>query len=103
MSDLSIGGFLDAGVAQWLEHHVANVNVEGSNPFTRSLFFGKPVPAKTQGQGTLFRVSRSVIGNAFGYNVGPLGWADLCDDVYPKWSEIEFDFPHVSVLSQFGN
>ena len=27
-----------AGVAQWLEHHVANVNVEGSNPFTRSLF-----------------------------------------------------------------
>ena len=28
-----------AGVAQWLEHHVANVNVEGSNPFTRSLFF----------------------------------------------------------------
>ncbi len=25
-----------AGVAQWLERHVANVNVEGSNPFTRS-------------------------------------------------------------------
>ena len=24
-----------AGVAQWLERHVANVNVEGSNPFTR--------------------------------------------------------------------
>jgi hypothetical protein len=29
---------INAGVAQWLEHHVANVNVEGSNPFTRSLF-----------------------------------------------------------------
>ncbi len=27
-----------AGVAQWLERHVANVNVEGSNPFTRFLF-----------------------------------------------------------------
>jgi hypothetical protein len=26
-----------AGVAQWLERHVANVNVEGSNPFTRFL------------------------------------------------------------------
>ena len=25
-----------AGVAQLVEHHVANVNVDGSNPFTRS-------------------------------------------------------------------
>ena len=27
----------NAGVAQWLERHVANVNVVGSNPITRSL------------------------------------------------------------------
>ena len=27
-----------AGVAQWLERHVANVNVVGSNPITRSFF-----------------------------------------------------------------
>ena len=30
--------FLDASVAQLVEHHVANVNVEGSNPFARSIF-----------------------------------------------------------------
>src|ERR1035437_1322079 len=29
---------LDASVAQLVEHHVANVNVEGSNPFARSTF-----------------------------------------------------------------
>ena len=28
----------DASVAQLVEHHVANVNVEGSNPFARSIF-----------------------------------------------------------------
>jgi hypothetical protein len=28
---------LDASVAQLVEHHVANVNVEGSNPFARSI------------------------------------------------------------------
>ena len=27
---------LNAGVAQLVEHHVANVRVEGSNPFSRS-------------------------------------------------------------------
>ena len=27
----------NAGVAQWLERHVANVNVVGSNPITRFL------------------------------------------------------------------
>jgi hypothetical protein len=27
----------DAGVAQLVEHHVANVNVAGSNPVSRSL------------------------------------------------------------------
>lgn len=32
---------LDASVAQLVEHHVANVNVEGSSPFARStLLFG---------------------------------------------------------------
>ncbi len=31
----------DAGVAQWLERHVANVNVVGSNPITRSLYTAK--------------------------------------------------------------
>jgi hypothetical protein len=30
--------FLEASVAQLVEHHVANVNVEGSNPFARSIF-----------------------------------------------------------------
>ena len=29
----------NAGVAQWLERHVANVNVVGSNPITRSLSY----------------------------------------------------------------
>jgi len=32
-----------AGVAQWLERHVANVNVEGSNPFTRFIFLYHPL------------------------------------------------------------
>jgi hypothetical protein len=26
-----------AGVAQWVEHHLAKVDVEGSNPFARSI------------------------------------------------------------------
>ena len=30
------GGIIIAGVAQLVEHHVANVVVEGSSPFTRS-------------------------------------------------------------------
>jgi hypothetical protein len=29
----------DAGVAQLVEHHVANVIVDGSSPFTRSFLF----------------------------------------------------------------
>ena len=28
---------LDAGVAQLVEHHLAKVDVEGSNPFARSI------------------------------------------------------------------
>ena len=45
-----------AGVAQLVEHHVANVRVEGSNPFSRSteIFGGakihiviKEIPLKT--------------------------------------------------------
>jgi hypothetical protein len=28
----------DASVAQLVEHHLAKVNVEGSNPFARSIF-----------------------------------------------------------------
>lgn len=32
---LEVQSFQNAGVAQWLERHVANVNVDGSNPFTR--------------------------------------------------------------------
>ena len=31
--------FLEASVAQLVEHHLAKVNVEGSNPFARSTFF----------------------------------------------------------------
>jgi hypothetical protein len=30
---------LSAGVAQLVEHHLAKVDVEGSNPFARSIFF----------------------------------------------------------------
>jgi hypothetical protein len=30
--------FKDASVAQLVEHHLAKVNVEGSNPFARSIF-----------------------------------------------------------------
>jgi hypothetical protein len=33
--------FLEASVAQLVEHHVANVNVEGSNPFARSILIFK--------------------------------------------------------------
>ena len=29
----------DASVTQLVEYHVANVTVDGSNPFTRSIFF----------------------------------------------------------------
>ena len=28
-----------AGIAQMVEHHVANVNVTGSNPVSRSIFY----------------------------------------------------------------
>ena len=31
--------FLGASVTQLVEYHVANVTVDGSNPFTRSIFF----------------------------------------------------------------
>ena len=34
---MRLGASTYAGVAQWLERHVANVNVVGSNPITRSL------------------------------------------------------------------
>ena len=35
MHNLSPRSTSTAGVAQWLERHVANVNVVGSNPITR--------------------------------------------------------------------
>jgi hypothetical protein len=38
--------FLEASVAQLVERHVANVNVEGSNPFARSSFYKIPAPRK---------------------------------------------------------
>ena len=36
--DLLSPDFRDASVAQLVEHHLAKVNVEGSNPFARSIF-----------------------------------------------------------------
>ena len=39
MASLNVLVELLAGVAQLVEHHVANVIVDGSNPFTRSIFF----------------------------------------------------------------
>ena len=35
--------FKDASVAQLVEHHLAKVNVEGSNPFARSSFSPYPI------------------------------------------------------------
>ena len=35
--------FKDASVAQLVEHHLAKVNVEGSNPFARSISPAKPL------------------------------------------------------------
>jgi hypothetical protein len=37
-SGIDILRFFSAGVAQLVEHHVANVNVESSNLFARSTF-----------------------------------------------------------------
>tara|TARA_B100000700_G_C14787080_1_gene734040 strand:+ start:380 stop:598 length:219 start_codon:yes stop_codon:yes gene_type:complete len=37
---IAIGEIMDnAGVAQLVEHHVANVNVVGSSPITRSIIY----------------------------------------------------------------
>ena len=44
--------FKDASVAQLVEHHLAKVNVEGSNPFARSIFL-KYSPALTDPESCL--------------------------------------------------
>ena len=71
--------WINAGVAQWLEHHVANVNVEGSNPFTRSLFphrGGTPLDCRSaellkSGFVVNFMTKRPINTNRIGYNVEP--------------------------------
>ena len=32
-----------AGIAQLVEHHLAKVDVEGSNPFARSIYFSRKI------------------------------------------------------------
>lgn len=62
-----------AGVAQWLERHVANVNVVGSNPITRSwwtLKFHTIRNARSVTASVFSWFFIGFIGCRFGYNAG---------------------------------
>jgi hypothetical protein len=64
--------YLDASVAQLVEHHVANVNVEGSNPFARSIFFATVFPLLRQ---HMRRIYHAAEGTGWGF----ANFADVID------------------------